>query len=84
MLEELLEFLLRNAYIIVAMKGTPMFDSGTKAIRLLKENLIDVYALNKVGDFVMFVARLFVAAFAGFLCYSLIPVSFNSTHIEFD
>jgi predicted rRNA methylase YqxC with S4 and FtsJ domains len=75
MLEELLEFLLRNAYIIVALKGTPMFESGKKAIGLLKENLIDVYALNKIGDFVMVLARLFVAAFAGILCYNLIPVS---------
>lgn len=74
LLEELLEFLLLNAYIIVALEGTEMIPSGKRAISLLKKNLIDVIALNQFGDLVMVVARIFVAALAGILCYSLIPV----------
>lgn len=79
MLEQLLEFLLRNAYIIIALEGTELYPSGKKAIRLLKENLLDVVALNQFGDFVMVVARIFVAALAGILCYSLVPVSIDYT-----
>lgn len=76
MLEQLLEFLLRNAYIVIALEGTDMFTSGKRAIKLLKENLLDVVALNQFGDIVMVVARIFVAALAGILCYTLVPVSY--------
>lgn len=74
-IEQFLEYILRNAYILVAMKGTPMISSGKKAVILIKDNLIDVIALNKLGDFVMAMARLFVAVMTAILCYTLVPVS---------
>ena len=74
MLEEFLQYLMRNAYIIVALNGTPLIDSGKKAFRLIKENLVDVIVLNKFGDFVLFVGKLFVVAITGFVSYELIGV----------
>jgi Plasma-membrane choline transporter len=38
----------------------------------LKENLIDVIALNQFGDLVMVVARIFIGLLAGILCWSLV------------
>lgn len=75
MLEEFLKYLVRNAYIIVAMDGTPLIASGKKAFGLIFKNLVDVIALNQVGDFVLFLARVFIVAITGFLSYELISVS---------
>ena len=74
-LEELLKYLVRNAYIIVAKDGTPLMASGKRAFHLLSQNLLDVIALNKIGDFVLFLARIFVVLIAGFIGYELIKVS---------
>lgn len=85
-MEKILQYLVRNAYIIVALDGTPLIESGQKAFRLLKENLIDVIALNNVGDFVLFLGRVFVALIAGFVSYEIVSVSlifipFHSLHL---
>ncbi|KAG4079725.1 hypothetical protein HA402_014856 [Bradysia odoriphaga] len=82
-LERFLQYLVRNAYIIVALDGTPLIESGQKAFRLLKENLIDVIALNNVGDFVLFLGRIFVTLIAGFISYEVASVRFTSTSIKF-
>ncbi|KAJ6641931.1 Choline transporter-like protein 1 [Pseudolycoriella hygida] len=79
MLEQLLRYLVRNAYIIVALDGTPLIESGKKAFRLLKENLVDVIALNNVGDFVLFLGRVFVTLIAGFVSYE---VASRNEHIS--
>lgn len=76
LVEQFLKFLVRNAYIIVAMDGTPLISSGKKAFNLLSKNLLDVVALNKVGDFILFLGRIFVTLIAGFISYELIGVSF--------
>ena len=75
-LEALLQYLVRNAYIIVAKDGTPLIESGRKAFNLLLKNLVDVIALNQFGDFVLILGRLFVVLIAGFVSYELIAVSF--------
>ena len=77
LLEELLQYLVRNAYIIIAKDGTPLIASGKKAFNLLKANLIDIIALNKLGDFVLALGKLFVVAVSGFTCYELVRVSFK-------
>lgn len=82
-LEALLQYLVRNAYIVVALDGTPLIESGKKAFRLLKENLIDVIALNNVGDFVLFLGRIFVTLIAGFISYEVASVSFLIGTVKF-
>jgi solute carrier family 44 (choline transporter-like protein), member 2/4/5 len=67
---------MRNAYIVIAMDGTPLIQSGKKAFNLLLKNLIEVVVLNRVGDFVLFLGRVFVTLISGFVCYELIGVSF--------
>lgn len=73
-LEEFLKYLVRNAYIIVAKDGTPLITSGKKASKLLLKNLMDVIALNQIGDFVLILGRLFVVLIAGFVGYEMIGV----------
>lgn len=75
MLEEFLQYLVRNALIIVAKDGTPLITSGKKAFSLLKKNLVDVIILNKFGDFVLVIGKLFVVLIAGFVGYAVVSVS---------
>ncbi|CRK86752.1 CLUMA_CG000584, isoform A [Clunio marinus] len=70
-LEIFFQYLVRNGYIIVALDGTPLFDSGKKAFELMKKNLVDVVALNQIGDFVLVLGRLFVVLISGFVCFEL-------------
>lgn len=74
-LEAFLQYIVRNAYIIVAKDGTPLLESGKKSFHLLLKNLVDVVALNQVGDFVLVLGRLFVILIAGFVSAELVGVS---------
>lgn len=74
-LEAFLQYIVRNAYIIVAKDGTPLLESGRKSFHLLLKNLVDVVALNQVGDFVLVLGRLFVILIAGFVSAELVGVS---------
>lgn len=70
-IEELLKYLIRNAYIIVAKDGTPLFESGRKAFNLILRNLMDVVALNQFGDIVLVVAQIFIMAISMLIGYEL-------------
>ncbi|XP_070497920.1 choline transporter-like protein 1 [Chironomus tepperi] len=70
-LDQFLQYLMRNAYIIMAKDGTPFFESGKKAFKLIFRNLGNVVALNHFGDLVLFMGRLFVVLIAGLCGYAL-------------
>lgn len=70
-IDQLLQYLVRNAYIIVAKDGTPFFESGKRAFDLLYRNIMDVIALNNFGDIVLVLGRLFVVGIAGFIGYEM-------------
>lgn len=46
-----------------------------RAFHLLKENLTDVIALNILGDFILFLGKVFVVVISGFVCLELVSVS---------
>lgn len=67
--ETFLKYLIKNAYIIVAKDGTPLFESGRKAFDLIFDNLMDVLALNEFGDLVLVMARLFIVVISTLVAY---------------
>ena len=73
-LEEFLQYIVRNAYVIVALDGTPLFTSGKKAFKMLKKNLAPVLSLNYFGDFVLFLGKVFVVVISVFINYELVEV----------
>jgi Plasma-membrane choline transporter len=75
LLETFMQYMVRNAYIIVAKDGTSLMTSGKKAFNLLKNNLIDVIALNRFGDLVLFFGKFFVVLITGFVGYETLNVS---------
>lgn len=68
-LDVFLRYLIRSAYIIVAKDGLPFYEAASKSNNLIFNNLIDVLALNHVGDLVLSMGRLLVVAIAGFYGY---------------
>uniref|UniRef100_A0A8D9AGR2 Choline transporter-like protein n=1 Tax=Cacopsylla melanoneura TaxID=428564 RepID=A0A8D9AGR2_9HEMI len=71
-LETILQYLTRNAYIEVAMFGTSFCQGGAQAFKLLTSNALRVAAINSVGDFVLFLAKVLVVACSVFLGFYLI------------
>ncbi|XP_072754368.1 choline transporter-like protein 1 isoform X1 [Anoplolepis gracilipes] len=55
-----LKFLTRNAYIETAIYGCNFCIGGRKAFQALSSNILRVAAINSVGDFVLFLGKVFV------------------------
>lgn len=71
LIDQALEYLVRNAYIIIAVDGTPFFESGKRAFNLIKGNLDQCYSVNQFGDIVLMVCRMLITAMAGFIAYEI-------------
>jgi hypothetical protein len=74
-LEDFVKYLVRNAYIVVALEGSPLLSSGKKAFSLLRENFVQAAALNYFGDFVLFLGKVFVVLISGFVTFCIVGVS---------
>lgn len=61
-LEKFLKFLNRNAYIMIAIHGYNFWNGAKNAFKLIVRNCIRVSVLNWVGDFTLFLGRVFVSA----------------------
>uniref|UniRef100_A0A1B0DG12 Choline transporter-like protein n=1 Tax=Phlebotomus papatasi TaxID=29031 RepID=A0A1B0DG12_PHLPP len=64
-LEKFLKFLNRNAYIMCAIHGKNFCSSARDAFNLLMRNFLRVIALDKVTDFLFFMAKVLIAAGMG-------------------
>ncbi|GAB0099962.1 Choline transporter-like 2 [Sergentomyia squamirostris] len=64
-LEKFLKFLNRNAYIMCAIHGKNFCSSARDAFNLLMRNFLRVIALDKVTDFLFFLAKVLIAAGMG-------------------
>jgi choline transporter-like protein 2/4/5 len=49
-LEHVMKFINRNAYVVVAVKGTSYCVSAGRAIQLLVMNALRLAAVNTIGD----------------------------------
>lgn len=64
-LEKCLKFLNKNAYIIIAIKGTNFCSSAKEAFMLLLDNVLRVLAVNSVTSFLLFLGKLLVVGIVG-------------------
>jgi len=60
--EKFMKYVNRNAYILIAIHGYNFFNGCTHAFGLLLRNCINVATINWVGDFTLFLGRVFVTA----------------------
>ncbi|GAQ83028.1 hypothetical protein KFL_001330110 [Klebsormidium nitens] len=60
-LEWIVNFINRNAYIMIAIKGKGFCSSAQTAAKLLFGNVLRVAAVNVIGDFVLFLGKMAVS-----------------------
>lgn len=75
--ERFLQYLTRNAYIESAMFGYSFCEAGRTAFHILSNNALRVFAINSVGDFVLFLGKIFVVMATVLVGMELIQVSKN-------
>lgn len=63
-LENILKFISKNAYIMMAIYGKNFCASAKRAFMLLMRNIVRVVVLDKITDFLLFMGKLVVVAFA--------------------
>lgn len=61
-LDKFLKYLNRNCYILIAMHGYSFFPSCVRAFGLITRNCVRVCTINWVGDFTLFIGRVFISA----------------------
>lgn len=59
-IESFLKYLTRNAYIVTSIHGTEFIKSGTKAFKLILENVLQIAVINSVGDFVLVLSKVLI------------------------
>ncbi|KAJ7514833.1 hypothetical protein O6H91_23G061500 [Diphasiastrum complanatum] len=64
-LEKILKFVNRNAYIVIAMKGTNYCSSASRAVSLIISNALRVATVTIVGDVVIWLGKVFVSCTCG-------------------
>ncbi|XP_023308871.2 choline transporter-like 2 [Lucilia cuprina] len=69
LLENFLRFLNRNAYITCAIHSTSFCESSRKAFSLITQNLLRVYAVDKVSDFLFFLSKILVTGCTSFTTF---------------
>jgi hypothetical protein len=72
-----LQYLMRNAFIVIALEGSPFIESGKRAFFLLKDNFTKAVGLNFFGDFVLFIGKVFVVLISAITTILLFGVSIN-------
>lgn len=70
--EKFIKFINRNAYIMCAIRGDNFCNSAKRAFQLLLANVLRVGAVNVIGDFMMFLGKVFITLFTTLLaCWIL-------------
>ncbi|XP_036426523.1 choline transporter-like protein 2 [Colossoma macropomum] len=64
-LEKCVKFLNRNAYIMIAIYGKNFCTSAKNAFFLLMRNIVRVFVLDKVTDFLLFLGKLLIVGIVG-------------------
>lgn len=68
-LERFIRFLNRNAFIMIAIHGQNFCSAARTAFNLLVRNLVRVFVVDKVTDFLLFVGKLVVIVISAALAY---------------
>lgn len=81
-LEKIVAFINRNAYIMVAVKGTSYCVSAGRAVALLVSNALRLAAVNFVGDMLIFLGKVAVAAAAGIVALAMCELNYYNDPVK--
>lgn len=78
-----MKFINRNAYVMVAVKGTGYCSSAFRAVKLIINNALRLAAINIIGDSLMFLGKITVVAGAGAIAFLMTDLN-QYTDVESD
>lgn len=70
--EKCLKFLSKNAYIVIAMKGTSFCSASVSAFKLLLTNLARVAVVNSISFFLLLLAKITITLATGVAVFATI------------
>lgn len=82
-LENFLRFLNHNAYITCAIHSTNFCASSRKAFNLITQNIIRVYAVDRVSTFLFFLSKLLVTSCTSYITYLILTTYPNKFGIHY-
>lgn len=74
-IESFVQYLGKNAYIIITMDGSSFCTAGKRAFHILSTNSLRVLAINSVGDFVLLLGKVFVVVATVLIGIEMIQVT---------
>ncbi|XP_075161279.1 choline transporter-like 2 [Haematobia irritans] len=72
LLENFLRFLNRNAYIMCAMHSTSFCQSSRKSFTLITQNILRVFAVDNVANFLFFLSKLLMTGCTSYTMYLIL------------
>lgn len=79
-LEKCMKFLNKNAYIQTAIYGYSFCWAAKQAFFLILRNIMRVFAVSMVGDFVLLLGKLFISVFTTFIAYLALTSNANNVN----
>jgi len=73
-LEKIIKFINKNAYIMIAITGHNFCISAQKAFKLIINNVLRVGAVNFISTFVLLLGKILVTVLSAVICYVIIDV----------
>ena len=70
--QKIIEFINRNAYIMIVIDGNSFCWSAFQALKLMIANIMSVAAVNIVGDLLLFLAKLSISIGTAFLAFVML------------
>jgi choline transporter-like protein 2/4/5 len=70
--QKIIEFINRNAYIMIVIDGNSFCWSAFQALKLMIANVMSVAAINIVGDLLLFLAKLSISIGTAFLAFVML------------
>ncbi|PNH05032.1 Choline transporter-like protein 2, partial [Tetrabaena socialis] len=78
-IENIVKFINRNAYIMIAVKGQGYCCAAFSAVKLLITNCLRVAVVNMVADVLIFLGKISVAATAGVIAYAMTEAKYYNS-----
>jgi hypothetical protein len=63
--EKFIKYINRNAYVLIASHGYSFFQGSVHAFNLILRNPVRAAAVNSIGDFTLFLGKVFISALVG-------------------
>jgi choline transporter-like protein 2/4/5 len=81
-LEKILKFINKNAYIVIAITGRGFCWSAIHAASLILKNILRFAAVNVIGGFLLWLGKLAVMVACGFVAFGLSDIDYYSDPVN--